>query len=361
MMDAESKVPEAGHPGATLAAMLDLVGMSRKELSLRTGVSEKYIDSVMEGAKDISLPFAKRLESVLGLSARKWLDMQEQYDEACFEQRERAGIHPEELEIPLRLAPIVPLLKKYRLLSEPSGDVDAILAFRRFLGVSDLRKIPEITYTAVYRARHRGSGDIDPYLLLAWQQMCVRLTEKTLTAPVMDIQKLGDSLPAIKHLMLYTEEEVPFLLEKTFAACGIAFRLVPPFEDVPARGFVRRMPDGRGMLCLTALRERQDIFWFSLFREISRIVNGNANFVDFFLTETSEIYIDKFTDDILIPPKGYERFVKNGDFSPDIVCRFAESQSVPEHIVLARLIRDGLLEETDGLRTRLPEYTWAKI
>ena len=48
------------HPGATLAAMLDLVDMSRKELSLRVGVSEKHIAAVIDGSRDVSLPFAKR-------------------------------------------------------------------------------------------------------------------------------------------------------------------------------------------------------------------------------------------------------------------------------------------------------------
>ena len=162
------------------------------------------------------------------------------------------------------------------------------------MGVSDLRVIPEITGTAVSRLRHRGcEDDIDPYVLLAWQQMCERLTENALTAPVMDIQKLGDSLPAIKHLMLYKESELPFLLGKAFAACGIAFRLVPPFEGAPVRGFVRKFPNGRGMLCLTARKERQDVFWFALFREISRIVNGNANFVDFSFKNPAETYVEK--------------------------------------------------------------------
>ena len=90
------------HPGATLAAMLDLVDMSRKELSLRVGVSEKHIAAVIDGSRDVSLPFAKRLECVFGLPALEWLDMQVRYDEACFERKERAGVHPEEMDIPLR-------------------------------------------------------------------------------------------------------------------------------------------------------------------------------------------------------------------------------------------------------------------
>lgn len=350
------------HPGATLAAMLDLVDMSRKELSLRVGVSEKHIAAVIDGSRDVSLPFAKRLECVFGLPALEWLDMQVRYDEACFERKERAGVHPEEMDIPLRLLTVIPILRKYKLLDDPADDVDAILKLRRFMGVSDLRVIPEITGTAVSRLRHRGcEDDIDPYVLLAWQQMCERLTENALTAPVMDIQKLGDSLPAIKHLMLYKESELPFLLGKAFAACGIAFRLVPPFEGAPVRGFVRKFPNGRGMLCLTARKERQDVFWFALFREISRIVNGNANFVDFSFKNPAETYVDNFTDEVLIPAKAYRRLVENGDFSFDIVRRFAESQIVSTHIVLARLLRDGLIKETEEVKVLLPEYTWENV
>ena len=349
------------HPGKRLASILELVGMTRKELSLRTGVSEKYIEMVIHGAKDLSFSFARRLEYAVGLSIEQWMDMQAQYDEYRSKQKARAGIHPDEMEIFLHLVDVMPHLKKYKLLYEPKSDDDAILSLRKFMGVGDLRVIPDITYAALFRAQHKGTGDIDPYVFHAWRQMCVRLTENAHTAPVMDIQKLGDSFPAIKHLMVYEEEEIPMHLEKTFAACGIAFRLVPLFEGVPVRGFVRRMADGRGMLCLIARRERQDVFWRELFREISQIVNGNSNFIDFFYKETSETYIDNFTDEVLVPKKRYDRLVKNGNFSFDIIRRFAESQIVAEHIVLARLLRDGLIEETDEVRAHLPEYGWETI
>ncbi len=359
-MDGNEK-SEPKHPGKRLADILELVGMPHKELSIRTGVSEKYIEMLIHGTKDITFAFARRLEYAVGLSMQQWIDMQTQYDEYRFEQKARAGIHPEEMEILLHLLEFIPYLKRYSLIREPASDEDAILLLRNFMGVSDLRVIPDIAHGALFRAQHKGTGDVDPYVFHAWRQMCIRLTEHAKTAPAMDIQKLGDSLPAIKHLMVYEEEEIPMHLEKTFSACGIAFRLVPSFEGVPVRGFVRRMADGRGMLCLIARRERQDIFWRELFREISQIVNGNANFIDFYYKGTTETYIDNFTDEVLIPRKRYERLVKNGNFSFDIIRRFAESQIVAEYIVLARLIRDGLIEETDEVKEHLPEYGWEDI
>ena len=119
---------EPRHPGKRLAAILDMVGMTRKELSLRTGVSEKYIEMVIHGAKDISFTFARRLEYAVGLSMQQWIDMQAQYDEYRFEQKALAGIHPDELEIPLHLVDVMPHLKRYRLLHEPKSDDDAILS-----------------------------------------------------------------------------------------------------------------------------------------------------------------------------------------------------------------------------------------
>ena len=69
------------HPGKHLADILELVGMQRKELAIRTGVSEKYIEMLIHGAKDLSFAFARRLEYAVGLSMQQWMDMQAQYDE----------------------------------------------------------------------------------------------------------------------------------------------------------------------------------------------------------------------------------------------------------------------------------------
>ena len=44
--------------------------------------------------------------------------------------------------------------------------------------------------------------------------------------------------------------------------------------------------------------------------------------------------------EVLIPQKRYERLVKNGDFSFDIIRRFAESQIVAEHIVNGRPVQE---------------------
>ena len=69
---------EPRHPGKRLADILERVGMQRKELAIRTGVSEQYLGTVIHGAKDITFAFARRLEYAVGLSMQQWMDFQQQ-------------------------------------------------------------------------------------------------------------------------------------------------------------------------------------------------------------------------------------------------------------------------------------------
>ena len=68
------------HPGETLKEVLENKNMSQKELVLRTGVSAKYISSVLRGKKNISASFAKKLEYALNIEAEFWVNLQNSYD-----------------------------------------------------------------------------------------------------------------------------------------------------------------------------------------------------------------------------------------------------------------------------------------
>ena len=146
-MENEAEIPAVRHPGAELGDMLARMDMTRQELALRAGVSEKHIDAVVAGSLDISLPFAKRLECAIGVSARKWMEMQLRYDESVFEQKERNRFHPDEMEISLRFAPILPILRDCKLIGVPESDRDAIRALRDFMGVRSTGSTPSCCWS----------------------------------------------------------------------------------------------------------------------------------------------------------------------------------------------------------------------
>lgn len=49
------------HPGETLAEVLEDREMSQKELAIKTGMTEKYISTVISGQQNISSSFAKKI------------------------------------------------------------------------------------------------------------------------------------------------------------------------------------------------------------------------------------------------------------------------------------------------------------
>lgn len=72
------------HPGETLREILDDRGMSQKELSQRTGVRESYISNIINGKKNISATFAKKMEYALGIESSFWINLQANYDKEVY-------------------------------------------------------------------------------------------------------------------------------------------------------------------------------------------------------------------------------------------------------------------------------------
>jgi addiction module HigA family antidote len=69
------------HPGETLREKLEELGMSLKELALRTGQPEKTISFILNGESGITPDMAVRFEDVLKVPARFWVRRQGLYDE----------------------------------------------------------------------------------------------------------------------------------------------------------------------------------------------------------------------------------------------------------------------------------------
>ena len=66
-------------PGATIRELIEDRGMTQKALAARMELSEKHISELVNGHVQLTPDVAGRLEMVLGLSARFWLDLEAIY------------------------------------------------------------------------------------------------------------------------------------------------------------------------------------------------------------------------------------------------------------------------------------------
>ena len=357
------------HPGQYLLEEITKVGMSQKELAIRTGATEKHISTVINGFKPISTAFAKKLSYAIDKEPTYWLKLQAEYDMEILRFEEENKITSQETEILKELKDVYEYLVNRKLIQAVSDEPKKIIQLREKLGISNLTDIPKISYNAAYRAQIRKNSKVNPYVLFAWQTVCELQANKVRenTIPLkFNKEKLIESIPIIKDLISMDSNKINYILEQLrllFAKCGIIFCVVHHFKGAPVQGFIKQTDDNRVLLCLTIRGGAADRFWFTLFHEIGHILNGdlNARFVDFdSVSNEMEEKADKFAADTLIPIELFNNFVKSGLYDRwECIEECAKRANVPPVIVLGRLRKEEYLLWTDFTEHNVM-YKWAE-
>jgi len=66
-------------PGETLQETIDALGIDKRELAARSGLSVKHINRIINGIGTISHDTEIRLERVTGVPARMWHNLESNY------------------------------------------------------------------------------------------------------------------------------------------------------------------------------------------------------------------------------------------------------------------------------------------
>lgn len=349
------------HPGEILQEKLNMCGMSRKELSIRTGVTEKHICTIVNAEKGISTTFARKLGYVFD-DADYWISLQMKYDTEQLHIQEENDISQDELRILKPLHDIMNYFIECGYIHNNCGDVTKVMQLREFLQISDLTQIPKIPYNAAYRAQLTNNIKVDQYVLFAWQRLCEKKTENITVYKTIDKELLRSNISNIKKMMFGNISDGIQEIQNILAECGIAFQVVRNFRGAPVQGFIKESLDGRLILCLTIRGKRADRFWFTLFHEIAHILNGDykMRFVDFDSVQSkAEQIADQYACDTLINPESYRKFILSKDCTSwDSIEAFAEAVGVQPFIVLGRLQNDGYLDWAD-YPEKVAKYKWA--
>ncbi|MGN1394564.1 MAG: ImmA/IrrE family metallo-endopeptidase [Succinivibrionaceae bacterium] len=352
------------HPGKQILSLLEETGISRKDLAVRTQVTEKHINTLISGERNITVSYAKKLGYIFeGKDAAYWQSAQSAYDLALVEQEEEENISVEEKQILKNLDDIWEYFVKHKYVDQNKieSHVDKIIELRKFLKISELTSITKMSYNAAYRAQLSTNTLVDPYVLFAWQTICEKETDNIQVASELNISLLKEKLMDIKNLMFDKIGKGCEALQSIFASCGIAFKVVRNFKGAPVQGFIKQTTKGKLILCLTIRRARADTFWFTLFHEIAHVINGDYKkvFVDFdAVSNENELKADKWARDFLIPKDKYSDFVKSHkSISWESIENFAKEINVQPFIVLGRLQKDQILDWSN-FASKVAMYKW---
>lgn len=361
------------HPGKEIERLLKAMGMSRKELATRTDVTEKHINTLISGERNITVSFAKKLGYIFPVSksnpndpmenAKYWQSLQNDYDISNLQEQEKNNITKDEIILLDNLSDIVKEIISLKKISPAFNTIDKVLQVRNLLKISNLTLIPQMPHRASYRAQLTNNLKVDQYVLFAWQALCDLVTENIAVKSELNLDLLNEKLSDIKHLMFENLNASCQMLQQMLARCGIAFNVVKHFRGAPVQGFIKKSEDNKLVLCLTIRGGRADTFWFTLFHEIAHVFyhDYDARFVDFDSPDSEvEFRADRWARDFLIPPEKYREFI-NKKYKPSWleIESFAKDIEIQPYIVLGRLQKDGILEWSDYAH-KVPRYKWVE-
>lgn len=326
----------AAPPGVTIKEQLDDIGMTQKEFAVRMDMSEKHISKLINGEVHLTPLVAYRLESVLGIPASFWNNLEARYQEKLIMAEEENA-----MDADIKLAMQMPYAEMVKLgWIEPTRiPKERVINLRRFFEVSHLEVIDRLLIPGI-AYRRLSATDKSSYILAVWAQKA-KLAARAVHVSPLNIQKLQSFLPTIRELTLEDPEIFAPELSKLLAECGIAIIFLPHMKGSFLHG--ASFYDGsKVVMGLTVRNHDADRFWFSLFHEIGHILKGHIGQPNG-PTDEDEEAANKFAEDTLIPPQQFQSFTNRHQFDEASICRFAEMINIDPGIVVGRLQNDRFI------------------
>ncbi len=328
------------HPGITLSEKLKELGMSVKEFAVRTSKPEKTIFAVIGGKSSVTSDMAVAFESVTKIPAHFWLNVQRGYDEYIARQRQE-----EQFASTYEWAHSFPLSKMMELGWIPTVKTldEKVKTLLSFFQVSTEKAWEDYYLNQQLKVAFRISlnNTKEPHAISAW------LRQGEIQAMEMDVavfsgKALRDAIPAMKSLCVKHPEDFIQALQKQCAGVGVKLVYTPCLPKAPINGSTKWINDVP-CIQMTGRYKRNDIFWFTFFHELGHILLHGKK--DIFLEDIEyadkqkekEDEADAFSSRILLSQSEENEIIKDGDFSAETICNYAEKFNVHPGIIVGRL------------------------
>lgn len=332
-----SKNTVAIPPGETIREQLEDRGMNQREFALRMGISEKHISHLINGKVELTSDMAIRLETVLGLPAAYWNNLEAIYREKL--ARVKAEL---EMERDCEIVRNFPYSKVAALGWVPTTrkNEEKVKYLRSFFEVAHLEVLESLRVPGI-AFRKMGENEKSDYALAMWAQKA-RLEARKANPEPINIKKLISIIPKIRDLTVKNAEIFCVELREVLLSCGIVIVFLPHIGGSFLHG--ASFVDGNHIvLGLTVRGKDADRFWFSLFHELYHIIEGHIYNVNG-TGEKEEKSADEFARDTLIPPEAYEYFLSiYGYDEKENIVKFAKLINIAPGIVLGRMQKEHLI------------------
>lgn len=323
-------------PGATIKEQLEDRGMTQKELAARMDMSEKHISKLINGEVQLTHDVANRLESVLGIPAKFWNNLEAIYREKILKVQEENSMD-EDIKIANKL-PYRDMMQN-DWIEQADNKVELVTKLRRFFGVANLQTLKNPLLNKI-ACRRLGESEKADYALIAWAQQA-KIAARNIDTQLINLKKLDSIIPQIRSMTNMDPMEFCPKLRELLADCGIAIVFLPHIGGSFLHGAT--FPDGKKIVIgLTVRGKDADRFWFSLFHELGHVLLGHV-LPGNGTSEEDEREADEFARDTLIAPDSFTKFIAKKDFSTNSIREFSREIGIASGIVVGRLQKENYI------------------
>jgi addiction module HigA family antidote len=343
-------------PGATLQETIDSLGMTQRDLAVRTGMAPKTINEIIKGKAPITPDTSVLLERVTGVPARMWNNLETNYREqlARLVDRQRLEGDPDWLN----KVPTKELIKR-GIIAEQPDQVSLLHAVLRFFGVGNSQQWHELWMQPAGAFRKSAKFEAQPEAVATWLRLGELETQKVETQPY-DRARFRAALDEIRKLTVESPKVFQKRMVELAAAAGVAVVFVPEIEKCPVSGVARWLTPEKALIQLSLRYKSDDQFWFSFFHEAGHILNDPKKDVyihdDDDDADGCEERANRFAGSFLIP-------VEQSSALPTLTTRvtivgFAKRIGVAPGIVLGRLQKEGVVPWRSYLNDLKRRFRW---
>lgn len=322
------------HPGMYIKESLDAMEMTSREFSARTGISERTLSAIINCNGSITFDVAYKLSIYFDNSINYWTNLQTQYDLYLMEEKKLIEMEEE--------WNLIKPMKKYLIefgyiIFDDSKEV-IIDKCRSLAGVNNLMLLNKKDSFACLKEQYI-KNDIDYFSQNFWIALALNEARKK-NGIAYNKQMLLDSIEEIRDMTIQDPEKFYPRLQEVFSNCGISFVLLPYLTKSNIYGATKWFSKENVMLAISNRGGKADLFWFTLFHEISHVLMEHRRETLFNMEGIEDYEADVMASDMLIPKNEWVKFIKKNNFSIDSITSFANKIGIHPCIVLGRLHKE---------------------
>ena len=260
----------AMHPGVMVEEYLEGLDMSQAEFAIRTGLSPKTINEIIQGKSSITPATALKFEKVLGRPAHFWNNLEINYQEDKAREVERISLGAD-IEW-LKHIPTKELLARGCVTPSMENDTFALLqATLSFFGVASVKAWMSQWDNPALAARCSLTANTDKYVLAAWvRQGEVQAAKIKLGS--FDKEQFKRALLDIRTLTNENPNDFIYKMRTLCATAGVALAFIPEMKKAPWSGATKWLAPNKPLIILSLLGKGEDKFWFTFFHEAKHVL-----------------------------------------------------------------------------------------